>query len=105
MFAFRPNWELNWKFLTYLFQTKRYFDYKKQYARWTKVIRVPSKNIEKFLIPIPPLDKQQSIVAILDKFDTLVNDLSVWLPAEIQARRQQYEYYRNKLLTFKPLEK
>jgi type I restriction enzyme S subunit len=49
---------------------------------------------------VPPLPIQERIVAILDKFDALVNDISVGLPAEIATRRQQYEYYRNKLLTF-----
>ena len=58
----------------------------------------------KIQIPIPPLSKQKEIVAILDKFDALVNDISTGLPAEIEARRKQYEYYRNQLLTFKPLE-
>lgn len=56
-------------------------------------------------ISLPPFDEQQRIVAILDKFDVLVNDISVGLPAELNARRKQYEYYRDKLLTFKPLEK
>ena len=51
-------------------------------------------------IPLPPLEEQARIVAILDKFDALLNDLSSGLPAEIAARRQQYEHYRNKLLTF-----
>ena len=52
-------------------------------------------------IPIPPLEVQHEIVEILDKFDALVNDLSIGLPAEINARRKQYEYYRDRLLTFK----
>jgi len=52
-------------------------------------------------IPVPPLPVQQEIVSILDRFDALVNDFSSGLPAEIKARRQQYEYYRDKLLTFK----
>ena len=52
-------------------------------------------------IPIPPLLVQERIVSILDKFDALVNGISVGLPAEIEGRRKQYEYYRNRLLTFK----
>ena len=50
--------------------------------------------------PIPSLAEQDRIVAVLDKFDALVNDLSVGLPAELAARRKQYEYYRDRLLTF-----
>ena len=60
-------------------------------------------NIRKFKIPVPSLEKQNRIVNILDKFDKLVNDISVGLPAEIELRRQQYEYYRNKLLSFEEL--
>ena len=52
-------------------------------------------------IPVPPLEEQARIVAILDQLDALVNDLSSALPAEIQARRQQYEHYRDRLLTFR----
>ena len=59
------------------------------------------QKYSKFRIPNPPLEAQQEIVAILDKFDTLVNDLSSGLPAEIAARRKQYEHYRDRLLTFK----
>lgn len=54
-------------------------------------------------IPIPPIEEQQRIVSILDRFDALCNDLTSGLPAEIEARRKQYEYYRDKLLTFRPL--
>ncbi len=56
-------------------------------------------------VQVPNNDKQIKIVGLLDKFDALVNDISVGLPAELNARRKQYRYYRNKLLTFKPLEK
>lgn len=52
-------------------------------------------------IPIPPLEEQIRIVAVLDRFDALCNDLTSGLPAEIAARQKQYEYYRDKLLTFK----
>ncbi|CEI31671.1 Putative uncharacterized protein [Propionibacterium freudenreichii] len=52
---------------------------------------------------MPSLELQERIVARLDTFDALVNDLSSGLPAELNARRAQYEYYRDKLLTFKEL--
>lgn len=58
-----------------------------------------------FPVPVPPLEVQQRIVDILDRFDTLCNDISSGLPAEIEMRQKQYEYYRDKLLTFKELKK
>lgn len=61
-------------------------------------------NLEKLLIPVPSIDEQQRIVGFLDQLDSFVNDLSIGLPAELVARRQQYKYYRDKLLTFKELE-
>ncbi|KAA6302040.1 MAG: putative type-1 restriction enzyme specificity protein [Candidatus Ordinivivax streblomastigis] len=91
----------NPKYLAYYFQTKDFFDQKRRIAKGTKVIEVAVKDLEKIRVPIPPIEEQSRIVAILDKFEALVNDISVGLPAEIKMRRQQYEYYRNKLLTFK----
>ncbi len=55
-------------------------------------------------IPVPPIETQKKIVSILDRFDKLANDISEGLPAEIEARQKQYEYYRDKLLTFKKKE-
>lgn len=59
--------------------------------------------LNKIIIPLPPLEEQQRIVDILDRFDKLCNDISEGLPAEIEARQKQYEYYREKLLSFKKL--
>ena len=64
-------------------------------------IKVNKDDIGKIEIPLPSLAKQDEIIRIMDKFDTLCNDLSSGLPAEIEARQQQYEYYRDKLLAFK----
>lgn len=58
-------------------------------------------SLSKVKIMIPPIEEQNRIVSILDRFDTLTNDLASGLPAEMEKRRQQYEFYRDKLLTFK----
>ena len=63
--------------------------------------KLNQKNLNMIEIPLPPLDEQQRIVDILDRFDAFCNDISQGLPAEIEARQKQYEYYRDKLLTFK----
>lgn len=60
-----------------------------------------SNVMAKVKIPVPPLPIQREIVRILDQFDTICNDLTSGLPAEIEARKKQYAYYRDKLLTFK----
>lgn len=69
------------------------------------ISRLYNDNIAKAPIPVPSLEVQQRIVGILDRFDTLCNDISSGLPAEIEMRQKQYEYYRDKLLTFKELKK
>ena len=65
------------------------------------IARLYNDNILEATIPVPSLANQQRIVSILDRFDRLANDLTAGLPAELEKRRQQYEYYRDKLLTFK----
>ena len=62
---------------------------------------VDMRKFNKFKFPIIPLHEQERIVSILDRFDALCNDITQGLPAEIEARQKQYEYYRDKLLTFK----
>ena len=60
-------------------------------------------DILNILIPVPPLDVQERLVEVLDNFDAICSDLNIGLPAEIEARKKQYEYYRDKLLTFEEL--
>ena len=63
--------------------------------------KLTQDNLNKIPVPTPSLEEQERIVAILDRFDALCNDLTSGLPAEIEARRKQYEYYRDRILTFK----
>ncbi|RVY38836.1 restriction endonuclease subunit S [Helicobacter pylori] len=65
---------------------------------------VDMSTFKKYKFPIPPLEIQQEIVKILDQFSILTTDLLAGIPAEIKARKKQYEYYREKLLAFKPLQ-
>ena len=69
--------------------------------RGAGVPHVSGEALSNVILPIPPIEDQRKIIAILDKFDSLCNDLSDGLPAEIEARKKQYEYYRDKLLDFK----
>ena len=84
------------KYLAYFYST-----YPWKASNGGTISRLYNNDILKTIIPIPPLETQQRIVSILDRFDQLCNDLTAGLPAEIEARRKQYEYYRDKLLTFK----
>lgn len=85
----------------------KYLYYFYQIVDWNveggTIKRLYNTNLSNTPIPIPPLELQEKIVAILDRFETLVNDLTNGLPAEIAAVKDQYEYYRNKLLTFRKL--
>lgn len=74
-------------------------------VRKASIPRLSRIVVENLIIPVPPLEVQQRIVDILDRFDALCNDITSGLPAEIKARQKQYEYYRDKLLTFKELKK
>ena len=91
----------NPKYMAYFMQTHSFFLEKRKHAFGAKVVDVSAKNLARIRIPVPPLPIQREIVSVLDQFDALVNDLSAGLPAEIHARRKQYEHYRDRLLTFK----
>jgi len=95
----------NAKYLSYYFHSTMFSAQKKRLAHGTKVIEVTPNALNDVVIPLPSLDEQERIVSILDRFDTLCNDLSIGLPAEIEARQKQYEYYRDRLLNFEPITK
>lgn len=90
------------KYLYYFLSSNNYLILANKKEGGTPAIN--STDLSSICIPIPSFEEQQRIVDILDRFDKLCNDISEGLPAEIEARQKQYEYYRDKLLTFKPLE-
>jgi len=96
---------LNPKYVSYFFQTEQFQKQKKPYITGTKVRRIAGENLAKIRIPVPSLEEQERIVAILDQFDILINSISQGLPYEIELRRKQYEHYRNKLSDFMDIEK
>ena len=97
---FKPSEKIIGKYLVYYTQTIEFSNQKRKYAKGTKVIDVSANDLAKITIPLPPIEEQERIAGILDKFDTLVNSISEGLPREIELRRKQYEYYREKLLSF-----
>lgn len=91
-----------------------YWHFSKSTLYWEQAEKLVSQGgqqqfntnaVSRVKVPVPPLEVQQRIVGILDRFDALCNDITSGLPAEIEARQKQYEYYRDKLLTFKELKK
>ena len=91
------------RFLYYILSSSEFFAYDMNYSKGAKMPRGDKDAVMKYPLSIPTLEEQKRIVAILDNFDILTTDISEGLPAEIEARQKQYEYYRNKLLTFKEL--
>jgi len=90
----------NSRYLNYWLRSTSFQTQKERKVTGTKVIRINSKDIEKFQILLPSLIEQERIVAILDKFNILTHSLSEGLPKEIELRQKQYEYWREQLFNF-----
>jgi type I restriction enzyme S subunit len=89
------------KFLYYILSSEEFFVYDSNNAKGAKMPRGNKTAIMGYTFCVPCLEEQERIVAVLDRFDSLCNDISAGLPAEIESRQKQYEYYRDKLLTFR----
>ena len=89
------------RFAAYFFRSSHFKTQIAQMAVLSTRVSLNDDILMRIHIPVPPLAEQERIVAILDAFDALVSDLSCGLPAEIAARRRQYEHYRDRLLSFK----
>ena len=98
MYSYSTN--ENSKYIAYYFQTAEFQKQKERKVTGTKLIRIHGSDMEKFKISLPPIEIQNKIVKILDRFHELLSDTKGLLPLEIKQRRKQYEYYREKLLTF-----
>ena len=98
MYSYRTK--QNPKFIAYFFQTNDFQKQKERKVTGTKMIRIHSDDMKNFEIPLPSLSLQNKIVKILDKFQIMLADTKGLLPEEIGQRQKQYEYYREKLLTF-----
>ncbi|WP_373153958.1 restriction endonuclease subunit S [Clostridium sp. AUH-JLR23] len=94
---------VNSKFLFYVLSSDEFFEYNMQNAKGAKMPRGNKEAIMQYTFCLPIIEEQERIVSILDRFDTLCNDIASSLPAEIEARQKQHEYYRDKLLTFKEI--
>ncbi len=93
--------KMNPRFVSHYLRGSNYHLQIKKYVCEGKICSISSKSIGRSLIPVPSLQEQERIATILDRFESLTTSLQSGLPAEIAARRQQYEHYRDKLLTFK----
>lgn len=92
--------DLNPKYVAYFTRTRQFHDQIKKHIRTGKISAINASGLGKAIIPVPSKEEQERIVNILDKLDLLTTSLSEGLPKEIELRKKQYEYYRNKLLTF-----
>lgn len=97
-----PNKEVDVRYL-YHYLVLDFPRYLEQASVHSSVTSLRRPMFVQYKIAVPPLEDQQRIAALLDQFDVLVSDLSIGLPAELNARRKQYEYYRDRLLTFDEL--
>lgn len=99
-YRFKPGNLLNARFL-YFYMTSTFYKYVCGNSVSSSVSSLRKPRLLKYPIPLLPMQEQIRIVSILDRFESLTTSLQSGLPAEISARRQQYEHYRDKLLTFK----
>ncbi|WP_270969377.1 restriction endonuclease subunit S [Campylobacter upsaliensis] len=88
------------KWIFFNLKTSKFLNHIERFQQGASYPSIADADLKKFQIPLPPLAVQNEIVELLDKFDTLANDLTSGIPAEIEARKKQYEYYRERLLSF-----
>lgn len=98
MYSYRTD--QNSKYIAYYFQSLQFQIQKEKKITGTKLIRIHEEDMKKFNIVIPSIFVQNKVVEILDRFQELVSNAQGLIPKEIELRQKQYEYYREKLLSF-----
>lgn len=93
------------EYCAFCFATEDFRQYVTSHCAFTTRASLTAKTIAEYRLAFPSIEKQQEIVNVLNKLHTICNDLTAGLPAEIEARQKQYEYYRDKLLSFKEVQK
>ena len=95
------NENIDIKFLYHILANEHFFEYNVKYSKGAKMPRGDKTAILQYEFDVPPLEQQQRIVSILDKFETLTNSITEGLPLAIEQSQKRYEYYRELLLNFK----
>ena len=96
----RTNGEVLPNYVYHIFSSSDFYKYLEENQSGVSYPAISDTLVKKYKIPVPSLEIQSRIVQVLDNFDTVCNDLNIGLPKEIELRQKQYEYFREKLLTF-----
>lgn len=99
-YIFRTNGEVLPNYVYHIFSSSDFYKYLEENQSGVSYPAISDTLVKKYKIPVPSLEIQSRIVQVLDNFDTVCNDLNIGLPKEIELRQKQYEYFREKLLTF-----
>ena len=95
---------INSKYLGYYFSTSHFYKTKTKLVHGTKVMEVTPSSLNEILIPVPKLEEQNKIADLIEKYEKIYNAIVIEIPKEIEKNQKQYEYYRDKLLSFKEVE-
>jgi type I restriction enzyme S subunit len=95
--------KVNRRWIYHNIASERFNDYVEENQHGASYPAISDRDVKRFAIPLPPLDEQAHIITILDRFDALMTDITSDLLTEIVTRQKQYEYYRDRLLTFKEM--
>ena len=95
---------INSKYLGYYFSTSYFYKTKTKLVHGTKVMEVTPSSLNEILIPVPKLEEQNKIADLIEKYEKIYNAIVIEIPKEIEKNQKQYEYYRDKLLSFKEVE-